>query len=460
MRFTAKDLARVRHREFVRRELLAGRSVNGVSTDTRTIQPGNLFVALRGERFDGGAFVTQALAKGALAAVVSPDFPTGNHPDVPFLVVDDPLAALGELAALHRAKFSIPVLGIGGSNGKTTTKEMVAAVLRTRYRVLCTAGNLNNQIGVPQTLFGLTAKHDVAVLELGTNHPGEIAYLCGIARPTHGLITNIGSEHLEFFGDLDGVEREEGALFAALGRGTAIVNTDDRRVVRQARGIRRTIGYGFASRGARVRGRGLRLDAGGCATFGVLKAGTRRPIPITLSVPGKHSATNALAAAAVGVAFGVPGRKIAEALLRFAPVGKRMETLVVGGVTVLNDTYNANPDSMAAALETLAGVKAAGKRIAVLADMLELGPASIEAHRRLGDEITRARVDCLLTYGERAKAVHETAKAGFAVHYDQKNMLAEYLAELVSPGDVVLVKGSRGMKMEDVIEFLRQRRAE
>jgi UDP-N-acetylmuramoyl-tripeptide--D-alanyl-D-alanine ligase len=336
-------------------------------------------------------------------------------------------------------------------------------VLRTRYRVHWTQGNLNNQIGVPQTLFGLTGRHDLAVLELGTNHPGEIAYLCGIVRPTHALITNIGSEHLEFFGDLDGVALEEGALFASVKHtrgGTAIVNADDRRVVRLAAGIGRQVTYGFTARNVRVRGRGVRLDEDGNARFGLLRAGTKRPVAVELAFPGRHNAENALAAAAAGITFGIPPARIAETLNTFRPVSKRMETLVLGGVTVLNDSYNANPDSMAAALAALAGVRTGGKRIAVLADMKELGEASAEAHRQLGEMVTRAGVDCLLTYGVQSRLVHDRAKVEFAVHYDQKNMLAEYLAELVTPGDVVLVKGSRGMAMEDVVVFLRQRRAE
>jgi UDP-N-acetylmuramoyl-tripeptide--D-alanyl-D-alanine ligase len=463
MRLTARDLSRVRHRQFLRRERLAGAPVTGISTDTRTIARGSLFVALRGERFDGRTFVAEAFARGAAAAVVAGDFDTAKFPDLPLLVVDDPLVALGELAGFHRQRFSIPVLAIGGSNGKTTTKEMVAAVLRTKYRVLCTQGNLNNQIGVPQTLFGLTGRHDVAVLELGTNHPGEIASLCGIARPTHALITNIGSEHLEFFGDLDGVAREEGALFEALAGtrgGTAIVNADDRRVTRLAARVRHKVMFGFSARGASLHGKKLRLDARGNAAFEMQRSGTRRPVSIALSFPGKHNAQNALAAAAAGVTFGVPARQIAEALHGFQPVSKRMETLVLGGVTVLNDSYNANPDSMAAAVATLAGVRTGGKRIAVLADMKELGQASADAHRRLGDQVSDAGIDCLLTYGDQARLLQEHSRVAFAVHYEQKNMLAEYLAELVAPGDVVLVKGSRGMAMEDVVVFLRQRRPE
>lgn len=463
MRFTARDLASVQHREFLNRDRLAATPVTGVSTDTRTITAGSLFVALRGERFDGRAFLAEAFAKGAVGAITDAGVDPQCFPGAVFLIVDDPLQALGELASLHRARFSIPVLAIGGSNGKTTTKEMVAAVLRTRYRVLSTQGNLNNQIGVPHTLFGLTGRHNLAVLELGTNHPGEIASLCGIVRPTHALITNIGSEHLEFFGSLDGVAREEGALFDAIAQtpaGIAIVNADDRRVTHLAGGIRRRVTYGFIARGVRVHGRTLRLDGDGNARFNLLRTGSRKPVPVGLSFPGRHNAENALAAAAAGVAFGVPLTHIAQVLRDFRPVSRRMETLVLGGVTVLNDSYNANPDSMAAALAALAGVRTGGKRIAVLADMKELGAASAEAHRRLGQEVTKAGIDCLLTYGEQARLIHERAKVEFAVHYDQKNVLAEYLAELVTAGDVVLVKGSRGMAMEDVVVFLRQRRSE
>jgi len=375
-------------------------------------------------------------------------------------VVENTTAALGRLARVYRDRFSIPVLAVGGSSGKTTTKEMISAVLKQTHRVLKTEKNYNNQIGVPKTLFALEKKHDIAVVEVGTNHPGELQVLCEILDPTHGLLTNIGSEHLEFFRDLRGVAKEEGRLFAYLAgrsRGTAIVNADDRRVVREARGVGRRIRYGFAPGKRSIRGKLLGLTPAACARVAFAGPRMKRPVTMTLRLPGRHHASNALAAAAAGLIFGVPAREIAAALESFAAADNRMQLLESAGVRVLNDTYNANGDSTAAALETLAAMAVTGKRIAVLGDMLELGSREAAEHRRVGRMAGRLSVDYLLTFGPRARGIGEASGVKNALHYEQKNILAEYLAELVSPGDAVLIKGSRGMGMESVVLFLMER---
>jgi len=417
-----------------------------------------LFVALRGERFDGHQFLAEAARRGAAAAMVS-DVPM-QDPGIPLVVVPDPLRGLGELARLHRRKFSLPVVAVAGSNGKTTTKEMMAAVLRRRYRVLATEGNLNNQIGVPLTLFRLGGRDEVAVVEIGTNHPGEIRTLCEIAQPTHGLVTSIAREHLEFFGSLEGVAREEGALLEYLGgvrRAVAFINADDPHLASAGRRLRRVVRYGFRGRARDLRGLHLRLDAEGQACFQIQARRWKKPLAVALGVPGRHAAHNALAAAAVGLAFRVPAGEIKSALETFRAVRGRMALTRVGGVTIMDDTYNANPDSMMAALETLAATAASGKRIAVLADMRELGEAGVPEHERIGQEVTRLGIGYLLTYGSLAEHISSTARCPFVAHYDQQNMLAEYLAELVTPGDVVLVKGSRAMHMNDVVTFLVER---
>ncbi|HEX9613893.1 MAG TPA: Mur ligase family protein, partial [Bacteroidota bacterium] len=308
----------------------------------------------------------------------------------------------------------------------------------------------------------LTQSHDVAVIEVGTNHPGEIGSLCEVLLPTHGLITNIGHEHLEFFKDLNGVARAEAELFDWLKTyrskdGKIFLNKDDAHLKRQSRSLRNIVSYGFTSRNAAFRGTSLKLSDNACAEFQVSTPGGRSALPIALSIPGLHSAHNALAAAAVGMTLRVPGKNISEALHAFRPAGKRMELLTVGGITVLNDTYNSNPDSALAALRTLSAMKTAGKRIAVLADMLELGPHADPMHTRIGRVASAANIDYLLTYGPLSRATYEAATTKFKAHYDQKNMLSEYLSELLSRGDVVLVKGSRGMKMEDVVTFLKER---
>lgn len=460
MILTAGDVQELHHVEFRNAHVLTGKTITGVSTDSRTLNACDLFFALKGENFDGHEFVRQAFAKGALAAVVNAaavvDFPAGHA----VLVVEDTTRALGELAHMVRRRFDIPVLAIAGSNGKTTTKDMIAQILGRRYTVLSTEGNLNNYIGVPLTIFRLEREHNIAVVEIGTNHPGEISYLCSILEPTHGIITNVGKEHLEFFKSIEGVANEEGELFAALRKRKytfAFVNADDPLIVAQASRLRNRLAYGFTHKHAVVRGSIVSFNELGCAELRIKSGQRKAPFTIQLNVPGEPSAMNALAAAAVGLVFNVPQTRIRAVLEEFRPASKRMEVLSIKGVTIFNDTYNANPDSTLAALKTLARARVPGKRIAVLADMLELGDGAEEEHARIGKEATQLGLHYLLTYGKLAKHIHNAAGIQVALHYDQKNILAEYLAELVSRGDAVLVKGSRGMKMEDVVTFLEQR---
>jgi UDP-N-acetylmuramoyl-tripeptide--D-alanyl-D-alanine ligase len=378
----------------------------------------------------------------------------------PRLVVDDTTKALGDLAAYYRAKFKIPFIAIAGSNGKTTTKNMISAVLGTKYNVLATEGNLNNQIGVPQTLFRLADSHDVAVVEIGTNHFGELAYLCKILAPTHGLITNIGHEHLEFFRTLDGVAKAEGELITWLRsrKGTFFLNKDDGRLVKQTRVSKgmKVIPFGFRARATAVKGTLASVNEHGCARLKVRhKAGTISTIQ--LGVPGEQNAANALAAATVGVALKVPAKSIAKALESFVPAGKRSELIRLNGLTVINDTYNANPDSVLAALKTMRSMTVNGRRIAVLGDMLELGVTAEQEHRAVGKSLSRNKVDCLFTFGEFTKHTSDAAAVRVKKHFATKAALAEELALLVRDGDVVLVKGSRGMKMEEIVAALQQK---
>lgn len=461
MKLSPDDLHHIPHLELRNIEKLKREKILGVSTDSRTLHEGEVFVALRGENFDGHKFLGEAFAKGCVAAIVESSANVEAVKTMPLIVVKDTTRALGDLARYYRSKFAIPVLAVGGSNGKTTTKEMVTKVLSEKYVVLSTEGNLNNQIGVPRTLLKLEKKHQIAVIEIGTNHPGEIKYLCSILEPTHGLITNIGREHLEFFKTLGGVAKEEGALFENLAqrKGTiAFVNNDDKHLVAKARKVKAKVTYGFGPGKTTVRGKIVGTDAAGCPRISFAARSSTRHTTVQLAIPGVHNAANALAAAAVGLTFKVPAAKIKTALERCTPASKRMEILNIAGVIVYNDTYNANPDSMTAALQTLSAAEVAGKRIAVLADMKELGEASFAEHERVGKAFSTLKIDYLLTFGEMARQLHDTADVPFKIHYDQKNILAEYLAELVAPGDAVLVKGSRSMKMEDVVIFLQERR--
>jgi UDP-N-acetylmuramoyl-tripeptide--D-alanyl-D-alanine ligase len=458
MKLSVKDLEAIDHVEFRNMPSRTRGGFTGISTDSRMLRKGELFVALRGERFDGHEFVEAAFSQGARAALVDEAFRGDLH--TPLLVVKDTVKALGELARNYRRRFTVPVIAVAGSNGKTTTKEMIARVLGRRHAVLKTEGNHNNQIGVPLTLLRLSKRHKLAVVELGTNHPGEMEYLCGIVEPTHGLVTNIGHEHLEFFKDLDGVAREEGSLFAYLRRrptSVAFVNADDRRIAAFARRMKRTVRYGFTTRGVDVRGEVAGLDNAGRPRLRFTAAGKRTGHDVRLRIAGSHNAVNALAAAAVGMTFRIPPKEIVRALASFVPSSKRMETLLLNGVIVYNDTYNANPDSTIAALHTLAAAKVRGKKIAVLADMLELGEGGPAEHERVGRETAKLNLHYVLTYGSLAKHIRNGAGMETAIHYEDKNMLAEYLAELAAPGDAVLVKGSRGMRMEDVVTFLQAR---
>ncbi len=457
MSISAQDLFAVDHVEIVNRDRLRKRSFSHVSTDTRTLRAGALFIALRGSRTDGHNFVQEAFAKGAACAMVDAAAPRAILGEHPAIVVHDTVEGMSQLAGRHRNRFRIPVIAIAGSNGKTTTKEMVSAVLRRRYAVHQTMGNLNNHIGVPLTIFDLKPRHEVAVVEVGTNHFGEVRNLCAILRPTHALITNVGGEHLEFFESLDGVAREEGDVFRALGPGgTAFVNIDDRRVVKQGASVRRKVTYGFAA-GARIRGEIRSLGTDGCALCSISPRG-KRPFLVRASLPGRQNASNALAAAAVGLSLAVPVRDIQAALGGVRSPGKRMEILHARGVTILNDTYNANGDSTIGALETLCEMPAGGKKVVILGDMLELGASSAREHERVGRAVGKLGFRYLLTYGSESRRMNDaTSGMEINLHFDQKNQLAEYACELLDRGDLVLVKGSRGMRMEDVVLFLQER---
>jgi len=439
------------------------RQAKSVSTDSRSTARGEIFFALKGEKFDGHDFVLEALRKGAVCAIVDRQWLNKNmqaKEKLPLVVVDDTTTALGELALIHRKKFDIPVIAIGGSNGKTTVKEMIAKVLSSGLRVLKTEGNYNNQIGVPLTLFNLNPSHDVAVIEVGSNHMGEMERLCSILDPTAGLLTNIGKEHLEFFKNINGVKKEEGILFQYLASksGTAFVNADDPNVVDISKSVKDKYIYGFVGAdGMRknVSGRLIGLDAKGCAVFEIKHKNQVELIHLKIS--GIHNASNALAASAVGSYFGLPLPSIKSALESFGSYEKRMEMMKVNGVAIVNDTYNSNPESTTALLRWLSMIPAKGKKIAVLADMLELGKSSKREHRLVGREVVSTKPDLLFTYGNEAEEIFNTARSNVeSHHFADKDDLVKELSTVVKKGDVVVIKGSRGMKMEEVTAGLKK----
>jgi UDP-N-acetylmuramoyl-tripeptide--D-alanyl-D-alanine ligase len=422
----------------------------GVSTDTRTLRARELFVALRGPNFDGQAFVPEAARRGAAAAIV--DRPVAAS--LPCLRVTDTLAALGAMATDWRARFELPVLAVTGSFGKTTVKEMMASIAATRGEVLATRGNRNNEIGLPLTLFDLDHRHRAAVLELGANHAGEIARLAAISRPSIGVVTAAGPVHLEGFGSLDGVARAKGELFAGLPEdGVAVINCDDpfAPLWREIAGPRRCIGFGLAT-GAEFRAEQVRqsLDVGGP----VLEFELVTPdgsAAARLSLPGKHNVQNALAAAAATWAAGWSLDEIIAGLDAVIGVKGRMSLRKArSGALLIDDTYNANPVALHAAIDYATALP--GETWLVLGDMGELGAASAELHAAAGRYAREQGVTRLYTLGPESLAAAEAF--GEARHFAAADALAAALeAEL--PADInLLLKGSRSMRLETVIERL------
>lgn len=432
----------------------APETVSGISTDSRTVGTGELFVPLRGERFDGHDFLAEAAARGA-AACLSEEVLAGFP--VPVVQVRDTLAALGDLAGALRRDFAGPVVAITGSSGKTTTKEMLAAILALTGPGLKTAGNFNNLVGLPLTLFGLEAEHRWAALEMGMSARREIARLAEIAAPDVGVITNVGPAHLETLQGLDGVARAKGELFVALKKGaTAIINADDERVARLpvANGVRRML-FGTCPE-AQVRGEAVVVEGETVRFRLVTEAGTW---PVTLPVAGRHNVANALAAAGAALALGVAPELIVRGLEGFRPVPGRLEVRREGEMLFIEDSYNANPLSMRVALEALDELAAGGRRIAVLGDMLELGESAAGYHREAG-WLAAAHADYLLLLGEMsahtAAGAREHGMAGARIRlFTTHGEVAAALRKLLQAGDRVLFKGSRGMQMDKVASVLR-----
>jgi len=441
--------------------LLAGEAsacVRDVVIDSRTVGPGSLFVPLRGSRHDGHAFIENAFTQGA-AAVLTEHSDASQMEKYPgaLIGVENTLRALGDIAACWRRTFRLPLIGITGSNGKTTTKEMTAAIIGRSRACLKNEGNFNNLIGLPLSVLKLNDAHRAAVLEMGMSEPGEIRRLAEIAAPTIGVITNVGPCHLEQLGSLEAVAGAKGELFEALGPGdVAIVNSDDERVRTLGAATRaRVITFGLAA--GDIHAADIRSgDAGGSAFD--LYIGNAY-VPVRLAMDGAHFISNALAAAAAAHAAGIGIDDIAAGLCASAPVAGRMQRIERGGLRIINDAYNANPVSMRAALTTLAGARGSGRAIAVLGDMLELGERSADYHRETGACAAEQGIDLLFVLGAFSRDVCEGARsAGLPVNrmcaYASLDGLASALADAVRPGDVLLLKGSRRMQLEKLLDLL------
>jgi len=433
------------------------RSVRRVWADSRTCRSGDLFVALTGPRFDGHRFVADARKKGAIAALVREG--SSVLGGMPLVQVDDTLRAFQELAAAHRRRFAIPVVAVSGSNGKTTTKEMIGRVLAERFTTLVTAGNYNNHIGVPQTLFRLTRRHQAAVIEMGISGLGEMSRLCEIAAPTHGVLTNIGPTHLATLGTIETVAKAKGELLKSLpDGGTAILNADDPFFERLSSWTNGTIvSFGF-SRRAMVRALRMQSKNPSSSTVFVRLSGRRHGFSLHLNVAGRHNIANAMAAVATGTALGVGVSRIQTGLAGYRPAPMRSQVRHRRGATILNDCYNANPASLRAALEWLAEAKGAGRGFAVLGEMRELGEQEGPVHHEMG-RVLASRADYLLTIGRLGAELGAGAlEAGMSPDHivvaKDHEELAERLRDLLRKGDVVLLKGSRAARMERVLEKL------
>ncbi|HEY6004097.1 MAG TPA: UDP-N-acetylmuramoyl-tripeptide--D-alanyl-D-alanine ligase [Anaeromyxobacter sp.] len=458
-RFTSEELAAAAGGRWIGSPPAA---IEGVSTDTRTLAPGTLFVALQGEKFDAHEFLAEAASKGAAAAVVAEAW-AARAPEprpLPLLAVKDTLAALGALARHHRRRFRIPVVGVTGSNGKTTTREMIAAILATRGKVLKSEGNLNNEVGVPLTLFGLDASHEAAVIEMGMNHPGEIARLAAMAEPQIGVVTLAAPAHLEGLGTVDAVADAKAELYQGLPEGgIAVANADDARMLKRAQASGRRVVTFSAARGRRGDVVVLEIvSQGDDGLRFVLGIGNREVAVHIPALVGTHNAANAAAAAAATVSLGCTDREIARGLAQVRPVGRRLRLeKLASGVDLVDDSYNANPASMSAALRTLADLAKGRRALAVLGDMLELGAFEAEAHRSLGAEAARSGLAALAAFGPRSRATAEAARAAGleAFHTEDMAALVAWAKATLRPGDVLLVKGSRGMKLERLVEAMR-----
>ncbi len=429
--------------------------LSAVSTDTRKIKKGDLFFALSGERYDAHSFLAQAVAAGAGGLVMSRQVVLPS--DIPALMVDDTLAALQSLAAFNRERCRLPVIGITGSTGKTTTKDMVAAVLETRLHTLKTPGNFNNEIGLPLTLLDVDDSFDAVVVEMAMRGPGEIDDLCRIARPDGAIITNIGDTHLELLGTVSDIAAAKGEILEHIPpTGFALLNTGSPFIRREVGRCRGKVIFFGTEKTADIRAENIRPEGGG-NRFDAVVNGVRHEF--FLPVPGRHNVVNALAAIGVGLEMGLSFEEVARGLAGVVLTGMRLEIVETASIKIINDAYNANPTSAKAALQVLMEAAGGRRTVAVLGNMLELGRRAVEGPREVGESAAALGVDYLVTVGDLAAGIAEGAAGGGLpgeriFRCPDNVVTAEALDGLLLDGDVVLVKGSRGMKMEEIVRYL------
>jgi UDP-N-acetylmuramoyl-tripeptide--D-alanyl-D-alanine ligase len=436
--------------------------IHRVSTDSRQAGAGDLFVALAGEKFDGHSFLDAAMDRGVAGVLVERRKVSGTQSwpsPVAALSVENTRLALGRMAGRYRDEFSLPITVVGGSNGKTTTKELLAGVLRQKFNTLWSEASFNNDIGVPLTLLRLDTSHQAAVLEVGTNHPGELAPLLDMIRPRYGVITSIGREHLEFFGSLEGVIQEEGTIGERLpSNGKMFIHGDGFGADELAR--RACCPVVRVGMGERNDWRALEVRVGeNGVEFAVAAPDGKGSGEYRVQLLGQHQVTNALLALAVGTELGISPEQLRQGLLECAPPKMRMQLFEVNGVRILDDSYNANADSVIAALQTLASLPCRGRRIAVLGAMAELGSHALPAHEEVGRATGELGIDCLFAVGEYSSVTADAARrTGLAqvVEFPDVASASAGLPDRIRPGDVVLLKASRSTGLEKVVEMLRK----
>ena len=414
----------------------------GVTTDSREVQKGDLYIAISGERVNGHSFLKEVFDNGAIAALVSKSF---DQIDGYQILVKDTVSAIGKVSTLWREQFNFPIIGITGSNGKTSTKELLKHILSAKFDVHATEGNYNTSIGLPLTLLQLTSFHGASILEMGANQPGDIKELCKITNPTHGLITNVAPAHLEGFGSIENIAKTKGALFESLSEGISFVNITDNQVSKlKIFGDRVTFG--------------LTPDCDYPADLHHEEDST-----ITLTINAQEIPTNStnlsfaknvIAASAIAQELGLGWDTIIDRIKTFIPPKGRCEVKNNGKITVIDDTYNANLESTIAAIDYLKAFSGNGQRIFVFGDMLELGDSSIEQHKTIGEKCNDSKIDAVLTFGKETIATDGALLIDYHRHYNHKEDLLNTLSEIAKDGDKVLVKGSRGMKMETIVEML------
>lgn len=433
-------------------------AVSGVSIDSRSINPGDMFIAIRGENFDGHDFICKAIENGAVLVVSHKQL---EGCSTPYVLVEDTLKALHDIAGYYRSKFKIPFVAVTGSAGKTTTKDMIASVLSEKYNVLKTEGNFNNAIGLPLTLFKLQYSHDIAVLEMGMNSPGEIRLLSGLVRQSVGVISNVGTAHIEKLGSRENILRAKLELFSYFNSAsTAVINGDNDMLATFDTDKYRVLRYGL-NKDNDIYACGIKEKGEAGIDFTVFMEGV--PESFTVLLPGMHNVYNALSAIAVARLFGMEAEDIRKGLLSFKPSKMRMDIInLESGVKLINDVYNANPESMKAAIDVLQSLKSNGRSICILGDMLELGDLSSKEHYEIGRYAVLSGVDILIAVGSFSEDMKRGAQASGMnsdniYAFPATEAVIKSLEAIIKPFDVVLLKGSRRMKMEVIVNYLRER---